>query len=175
MPDSVSSHLGPYEIVSRLGVGGMGEVWLARDPRLNRDVAIKKSAQQFNHRFEGEAKAIAALNHPNICTLYDVGPDYLVMELVEGPTLDERMAEGPIPLDEALGIASQIADALEAAHEKGLVHRDLKPGEYQDPAGWFGEGPGFRTGEAGPCQNGRLFRRPALTSSPIQKRESAWG
>ena len=119
--------LGPYEIVSRIGKGGMGEVWKARDPRLNRDVAIKISAQQFTDRFEREAHAIAALNHPNICTLYDVGPNYLVMELVEGPTLGERIAEGPIPLDEALVIAKQIADALEAAHEKTIVHRDLKP------------------------------------------------
>ena len=119
--------LGPYEIVSLLGKGGMGEVWKARDPRLNRDVAIKISAQQFTDRFEREAHAIAALNHANVCTLYDVGPNYLVMELVEGPTLAERIAQGPIPLAEALTIAKQIADALEAAHEKIIVHRDLKP------------------------------------------------
>ena len=121
------SKLGPYEIVSLLGRGGMGEVWRARDPRLGRDVAIKISAQQFTDRFEREAKVIASLNHSKICTLYDVGPNYLVMELVEGPTLADRIAPGPIPLDEALGIAKQIADALEAAHEKGIVHRDLKP------------------------------------------------
>jgi eukaryotic-like serine/threonine-protein kinase len=121
------TRLGPYEILSRLGKGGMGEVWKARDTRLNRDVAIKISAQQFTDRFEREARAIAALNHPNICTLYDVGPNYLVMELVEGPTLAEHIAQGPIPLEEALGIAKQIADALEAAHEKNIVHRDLKP------------------------------------------------
>src|SRR6202166_603703 len=119
--------LGPYEIISIIGKGGMGEVWKARDPRLNRDVAIKVSAQQFTDRFEREAHAIAALNHSNICTLYDVGPNYLVMELVEGPTLAERIKEGPIPLEEALGYAKQIADALEAAHEKNIVHRDLKP------------------------------------------------
>src|ERR1700691_592015 len=119
--------LGPYEIVSSIGKGGMGEVWKARDTRLNRDVAIKISAQQFSGRFEREAHSIAALNHANICTLHDVGPNYLVMELVDGPTLAERIAEGPIPLDEALVIAKQIADALEAAHEKGIVHRDLKP------------------------------------------------
>jgi len=105
----------------------MGEVWRARDPRLNREVAIKVSAQRFTDRFEREARAIAALNHPNICTLYDVGPNYLVMELVEGPTLAERIAEGPIPVEEALALAKQIAGALEAAHEKGIVHRDLKP------------------------------------------------
>jgi eukaryotic-like serine/threonine-protein kinase len=119
--------LGPYEIVSAIGKGGMGEVWKARDPRLGRDVAIKVSAQQFTDRFEREARAIAALNHPNICTLYDVGPNYLVMEFVAGPTLAERIAQGPIPLEETLVIARQIADALEAAHEKAIVHRDLKP------------------------------------------------
>jgi serine/threonine protein kinase len=127
MPLSPGDRLGPYEIVSRIGVGGMGEVWKARDPRLGRDVAIKVAAQQFSDRFEREARAIAALNHPNVCTLHDIGPNYLVMQLVEGPTLAERMAEGAIPLDEALGIAKQIADALEAAHDKIIVHRDLKP------------------------------------------------
>src|SRR5216683_6986034 len=123
--------LGPYEIVSAIGRGGMGEVWKARDTRLGRDVAIKISAQQFGARFEVEARAIAALNHPNICTLHDVGPNYLVMELVEGPTLAERIGESAIPVDEALGIAGQIADALEAAHEKGITHRDLKPGNVK--------------------------------------------
>ena len=110
-----------------LGEGGMGQVWSARDSRLDRTVAIKVSAEQFTERFEREARSIAALNHPNICTLYDVGPDYLVMELIEGPTLAERIAAGAIPLEEALVIARQIAEALEAAHEKGIVHRDLKP------------------------------------------------
>src|SRR5271170_4919428 len=119
--------LGPYEILSPLGRGGMGEVWRARDLRLGRDVAIKISGQQFSDRFEREARAIAALNHPNICTLHDVGPNYLVMEIVEGPTLAELIAKGPIPLDEALSIARQIAEALDAAHEKGIIHRDLKP------------------------------------------------
>jgi len=127
MPLSPGDRLGPYEIVSAIGKGGMGEVWKARDPRLGRDVAIKVSAEQFTDRFEREARAIAALNHPNICTLFDVGPNYLVMELVTGPTLADRIRQGPIPLEEALGIAKQIADALEAAHEKNIVHRDLKP------------------------------------------------
>jgi Tol biopolymer transport system component/tRNA A-37 threonylcarbamoyl transferase component Bud32 len=122
-----ASRLGPYELVVAIGKGGMGEVWRARDPRLGRDVAIKVSAQQFSDRFEREARAIAALNHPAICTLYDVGPNYLVMELIEGPTLADRIAEGPIPVEEALAIAKQIAAALEAAHDKGIVHRDLKP------------------------------------------------
>jgi serine/threonine-protein kinase len=123
--------LGPYEIVAPIGKGGMGEVWKARDTRLGRDVAIKISTERFSERFEREARAIAALNHPNICHLYDVGPNYLVMELVEGPTLAERIKQGAIPLEEALPIAGQITDALEAAHEKGVVHRDLKPGNVK--------------------------------------------
>ena len=119
--------MGPYEILAPIGAGGMGEVYRARDTRLDRIVAIKTSKQQFSERFEREARAVAALNHPNICQVYDVGPDYLVMELVDGPTLADRIHEGPLPLDEALAIARQIADALEAAHDKGIVHRDLKP------------------------------------------------
>jgi len=116
------TRLGPYEILAQIGAGGMGEVYRARDPRLNRDVAIKVSHAQFTERFEREARAVAALNHPNICTLYDVGPNYLVMEYIEGET-----PKGPYALEEALRIAAQIRDALEAAHEKGITHRDLKP------------------------------------------------
>jgi serine/threonine protein kinase len=101
MPFSPGDHLGPYEILEPIGKGGMGEVYRARDSRVGRDVAIKTSLEQFGERFEREARAIAALNHPNICTLFDVGPDYLVMELVSGPTLADRIAEGPIPADEA--------------------------------------------------------------------------
>ena len=127
MPLSAGDKLGAYEIVAAIGKGGMGEVWRARDPQLGRDVAIKVSAQQFTDRFEREARAIAALNQANVCTLYHIGPNYLVMEYIEGQTLGERIKEGPIPLEEALTIARQIADALEAAHEKGIVHRDLKP------------------------------------------------
>ncbi|MDQ6677480.1 MAG: serine/threonine-protein kinase [Acidobacteriota bacterium] len=119
--------LGPYRIESFLAAGGMGEVYRATDTRLGRDVAVKVSAAGFSERFEREAAAIASLNHPNICQLYDVGPNYLVMELLEGPTLADRIRQGAIPLGEALGIAHQIAEALEAAHEKGRVHRDLKP------------------------------------------------
>src|SRR5436309_11372266 len=123
MPLIAGDKLGPYEIIAPIGAGGMGEVYCARDPRLNRDVAIKVSAAQFSERFEREAKAIAALNHPNICQIYDVGPNYLVMEFIEGES-----PKGPMPLDEALAIARQIVDALEAAHESGITHRDLKPG-----------------------------------------------
>src|SRR5437667_7072731 len=122
MPLSVGDRLGPYEIVAPIGAGGMGEVYKARDTRLDRIVAIKVSKEQFSERFEREARAVAALNHPNICALYDVGTNYLVMEYIEGPTLS-----GPIPLAEVLPIARQIAEALEAAHEKGIMHRDLKP------------------------------------------------
>ena len=122
-----STRLGPYEIVAMIGSGGMGEVYRARDPRMGREVAIKVSAERFSDRFEREVHAVAALNHPNICHVYDVGPNYLVMELVEGPTLADRITSGAIPLEEALKMARQIAAALEAAHEKGIVHRDLKP------------------------------------------------
>ncbi len=123
--------LGPYEITGLVGKGGMGEVYRATDTRLHREVAVKVSAERFTERFAHEARAIAALNHPNICTLHDVGSNYLVMELVEGETLAERIQQGPIPLDEALAIAGQVADALEAAHNKGIVHRDLKPGNIK--------------------------------------------
>jgi serine/threonine protein kinase len=114
--------LGPYEIIALIGKGGMGEVYRARDTRLGRDVAVKISQEQFNERFEREARAVASLNHPNICSLYDVGPNYLVMEYVEGES-----PAGPLPIDEAMEIARQIAEALREAHDKGVVHRDLKP------------------------------------------------
>jgi len=114
--------LGPYEILASIGAGGMGKVYRARDTRLKRDVAIKVCAAQFSERFEREARVIASLNHHNICQLYDVGPNFLVMELAEGENLS-----GTLPVETALNYACQIADALEAAHEKGVVHRDLKP------------------------------------------------
>ncbi|MGO9263239.1 MAG: protein kinase domain-containing protein [Bryobacteraceae bacterium] len=116
------TQVGPYQIVSRIGEGGMGAVFKARDTRLGREVAIKTAHEGFSGRFQREARAISALNHPNICTLYDVGPNYLVMELVEGAAL-----AGPVPIDTAIGYARQIAAGLEAAHEKGIIHRDLKP------------------------------------------------
>jgi serine/threonine-protein kinase len=131
MPLVAGTRLGPYEILTLIGAGGMGEVYRARDTRLNRDVAIKVSNAEFSERFTREARSIAALNHPNICQLYDVGDNYLVMEFIEG-----QSPKGPYTLEEALRIARQIAEALEAAHEKGIVHRDLKPANIMiTPAG----------------------------------------
>jgi Tol biopolymer transport system component len=131
------TRVGPYEIVALLGVGGMGEVYRARDARLGRDVALKVLPELFTRdtermtRFDREAQLLASLNHPNIAMLHGLeesgGGRALVMELVEGPTLAERIAQGPLPLDEALPVARQIAEALEAAHERGIIHRDLKP------------------------------------------------
>lgn len=122
------THLGPYRIEAQLGAGGMGEVFRAIDTRLGRAVAIKTCREQFGDRFHREARAISALNHPHICTLYDVGPDYLIMELVEGETLASRLKRGKISIEQSIDYAAQIADALTAAHAKGIIHRDLKPG-----------------------------------------------
>jgi eukaryotic-like serine/threonine-protein kinase len=132
------SRLGPYEITAPLGAGGMGEVWRGRDTRLDRDVAIKilpaglAHNEEFLARFEREARVISSLNHPNICTLFDIGHDgdtrYLVMELIEGESLAERIEKGPFPPDQVLRYGAQIADALDRAHRQGIIHRDLKPG-----------------------------------------------
>ena len=132
------TRLGPYEIVSQLGAGGMGEVWRARDTRLDRAVAVKilpaalAQNQQFRMRFEREARSISQLNHPHICTIHDVGSDdgidYLVMELLEGESLAERLSRGPLPLSDVLRYGIQIGEALDRAHRSGIVHRDLKPG-----------------------------------------------
>ena len=137
MPLAAGTKLGPYEITAPIGKGGMGEVYRARDTKLGRDVAIKVLPEELAEdeervaRFEREAKLLASLNHPNIASIYGLeetdGPTALVLELVEGPTLAERIEEGPIPVDEALHIARQMADALESGHEAGVVHRDLKP------------------------------------------------
>src|ERR1051326_4999139 len=119
---AAGTRLGPYEILDPIGAGGMGEVYKARDTRLDRIVAVKIAHERFTERFEREARVIGALNHPHICALYDVGPDYLVMEYVEGETL-----AGPVPIQEALPILYQLIDGIEAAHEKNIIHRDLKP------------------------------------------------
>jgi len=119
---TAGTRLGPYKILALLGTGGMGEVWKARDTRLNRIVAVKRLTGQHNNRFEHEARAIAALNHPHICQIHDIGPDYLVLEYIEGQPL-----RGPLPTADVLRLAIQIASALEEAHAKGILHRDLKP------------------------------------------------
>jgi serine/threonine protein kinase len=143
---SAGTYLGPYEILSPLGAGGMGEVYRARDTRLERTVAIKilpahlSSDPVRKQRFEREAKTISSLNHPHICVLHDVGSqdgiDYLVMECVEGETLATRLEKGPLPLEQVLKFGAQIADALDKANRSGVVHRDLKPGNMMlTPAG----------------------------------------
>src|SRR5262245_21950232 len=134
---SRGTQLGSCEILELLGTGGMGEVYRGRDTRLSRDVAVKTLPEAFAQdrerlvRFEREAQVLGALNHPNLAVIHELkevnGAKYLILELVEGETLAERIARGPIPLAEALPLAKQIAVALEAAHEKGIVHRDLKP------------------------------------------------
>src|SRR5262245_26499126 len=137
MPVTIGTTLGSHEITALLGKGGMGEVYRARDGKLKREVAIKILPEEFSNdpdrvsRFQREAEVLASLNHPNIAAIHSLeeadGSRFLVLELVEGETLAERIRRGPIPIDEALNIAKSIAEALEAAHEKGVVHRDLKP------------------------------------------------
>jgi len=137
MPLAIGSRLGPYEIVAPLGAGAMGEVYKARDTRLDRFVAIKvlpaavADDAQRRERFRREARAISTLTHPHICTLYDVGEhdgvDFLVMEYLAGETLAQRLLRGALPLEQVVRIAAQIADGLAAAHQHGIVHRDLKP------------------------------------------------
>jgi len=137
MPLAPSARLGPYEILSSIGSGGMGEVYRARDTTLGRDVAIKVLPDAFAHdtermaRFGREAQILASLNHSNIAAIYGLEESgdvrALAMELVDGPTLADRIAQGPLPLDEALDVARQIAEGVEYAHEKGVIHRDLKP------------------------------------------------
>src|SRR5882762_6616756 len=134
---AAGTKLGPYEIQSPLGAGGMGEVYRARDTRLERDVAVKvlpaslASDANLRQRLEREAKAVSKLSHPHICTLHDIGHqdgvDFLVMELVDGETLEHRLTKGPLPPEQTLRFAAQIADALAKAHKMGITHRDLKP------------------------------------------------
>src|SRR2546426_11082351 len=138
MTISSGSRLGPYEVLTPLGAGGMGEVYKARDTRLERTVAIKvlprhlSESSEVRQRFEREAKTISSLSHPHICALYDVGNqdglEYLVMEYLEGETLSDRLLKGPLPTEQTLRFGIEIADALDKAHRQGIVHRDLKPG-----------------------------------------------
>ncbi|MGH9317948.1 MAG: serine/threonine-protein kinase, partial [Thermoanaerobaculia bacterium] len=135
---AAGTRLGPYEILAAIGAGGMGEVYKARDTRLEREVAVKvlpahlSSSEEVRQRFEREARAISQLSHPHICALYDVGreggTEYLVMEYLEGETLLERLAKGPVPAEQLLRFGVEMADALDKAHRQGIVHRDLKPG-----------------------------------------------
>src|SRR5256714_2361218 len=137
MPIDTGTRLGPYEIVAPLGAGGMGEVYRARDTRLDRTVAVKVLSahladnQDVRQRFEREARAVSSLNHPHICALYDVGNqdgvEYLVMEFLEGETLAARLAKGALPIAQVIRYGIEITDALEKAHRSGIIHRDLKP------------------------------------------------
>src|SRR6266536_1885576 len=186
MPLSAGTRLGPYEILSALGAGGMGEVYRARDTKLDREVAIKVLPELFVSdpervaRFQREAKTLASLNHPHIGGIYGLedtgGVHALVLELVEGPTLADRIAHGPIPLDQALPLARQIVDALDAAHEQGIIHRDLKPANVKVRADDtvkvldFGlakaiEGPG---GSSGAGTAGGLSMSPTLSMHATQ-------
>jgi len=199
--------LGPYEIVSAIGAGGMGEVYEARDTKLERNVAIKVLPEAFAHdverlsRFQREARMLAALNHPNIATIFGLeqsdGVHFLVMELVPGQTLAERLTIGPVGIEEALNIGGQIAEALEAAHEKRVIHRDLKPANVKvTPEGRvkvldFGLARAFR-GDAEqdlPCaptltsmgtEDGRILGTPTYMSpeqargKPVDKRTDIW-
>ena len=174
------SKLGPYEIVAPLGAGGMGEVYRAKDPRLGREVAIKvvpdllSGEPEVRARFEREARAASALNHPNICQVYDVGRegdvDYIVMELIEGESLAQRLERGPVAAPELLRVGSQIADALDRAHRAGIVHRDLKPGNImltKQGAKLVDFGLARPTGLGGP---GSGSRAPGTPSSPTMSR-----
>jgi len=177
MPVQPGTQFGPYEILSLIGAGGMGEVYKARDTRLDRTVAIKvlidlPDKPELTQRFEREARAIAALNHPHICTLYDIGRhegvDYLVMEYVEGETLAARLERGPLPEEEAVRYGMQIADALDKAHRHGIIHRDLKPGNIMITAG------GVKLLDFGLAKLRQAPDKPApalLSALPTQDRE----
>ena len=173
---SLGARLGPYEVHSALGVGGMGEVYRARDTRLNRDVALKVLPEAFLldsdrlARFKREAQVLASLNHPNIAAIHGLeestGGLVLVLELVDGPTLADRIAQGPVPLDEILPIARQIADALEAAHEHGVVHRDIKPSNIKVKSDGSVKVLDFGLAKALDDAPGGDPSKPSLTASP---------
>ena len=164
------THLGPYEILAAIGAGGMGEVYRARDTRLDRTVAIKVLPEALagdperRQRFAREARLIASLTHPHICTLHEFDTagevDFLVMEHLEGETLAHRLTRGPLPLAETLRLAIQIADALAAAHKRGIVHRDLKPGNIMLT------GTGASAGRAGTAQVKLLEANSAASGGP---------
>ncbi|HEX6322849.1 MAG TPA: protein kinase, partial [Vicinamibacterales bacterium] len=191
MPIEPGTRFGPYEIVAPLGAGGMGEVYRARDTRLERTVAVKVLAAtvardpEFRARFEREARSISALNHPHICTLHDVGREgdveYLVMEYLEGEPLSARLAKGPIPADEALSYAVQIADALDKAHRSGIVHRDLKPANIFLVKGPAASGPAicklldFGLAKIGPLTASGIVETKLVTSPPDQAPLTARG
>src|SRR5215470_2692005 len=180
MAITIGTQLGYHEIIALLGKGGMGEVYRARDTKLKREVAIKILPDEFARdpdrvlRFQREAEVLASLNHPNIATIYDLqdagGSRFLVLELVEGDTLADRLQRGPIAVDETLRIAKHICEALEAAHEKGVVHRDLKPGNVKiTPDGNvkvldFGLAKALETTQG----NGNLSNSPTLTIAGTQ-------
>src|SRR5262252_6220392 len=185
MPLDPGTKLGPYEIVSPLGAGGMGEVYRAKDTRLERAVAVKILPEQLSkdpvrkQRFEREAKTISSLNHPNICTLHDIGSqngvDYLVMECVEGETLAKRLEKGALPLEQVLKFSAQMADALDKAHRAGIVHRDLKPGNIMlTPTGAKILDFGLAKPAAGPASVATLTAA-ATQSSPMTEQGAIVG
>ena len=165
--------LGSYEIVAALGAGGMGEVYRARDTRLERSVAIKILPAEFSadserlRRFEREARLASALNHPNIVTIYELGQDgsthYIAMELIEGKTLRELLAAGSLPIRKSIEIAAQVAEGLAKAHEAGIAHRDLKPGNLMVTRRWIRQNPGLWPGEARPAE-----RRAVGYAQPVR-------
>src|SRR6516165_9267098 len=177
MAIAIGTRIGSHEITARLGKGGMGEVYLARDTRLKREVAIKVLPDEFSRdadrvtRFQREAEVLASLNHPNIAHIYGLeesgGTRCIVMELVGGETLQERLKRGPVPIDEVLPLAKQLAEALEAAHEKGVIHRDLKPANLKYSSDGqikvldFGLAKAFLE-----QQTGALSNSPTLMSAP---------
>ena len=164
MPLTPGTRLGPYAITAQIGVGGMGEVYRATDTKLKRDVAVKvlpshvAADPERLARFQREAEVLASLNHPNIAAIYGLEEadqtKALVMELVEGPTLADRIAQGAIPVDEALPVAKQIAEALEAAHEQGIIHRDLKPANIKLRSDGGREGARLRLGQGAGANGG---------------------
>jgi serine/threonine protein kinase len=186
---SAGTRLGPYEIQAAIGTGGMGEVYRATDTRLGRDVAIKVQPDAFAAdtdrvaRIEREARALAALNHPNVALIYGLedaaGSRALVLELVEGPTLADRLAHGPLPLDEALGIANQIAGALDAAHSQRIIHRDLKPANIKVRDDGIVKvldfGLAKALDEASEAGGDDLLNSPTITSPAETQRESSSG